>query len=205
MVRPITPGGITRRRLVLRDSTLADGKFPVMGTLRTESDASSTNGCPESPAAGQPCWLTPEEQQAWRAHLAIGKLLSRQLDRDLHSFGLSINDYEILVVLSEAPDQRLRMTDLADATAQSRSRLSHQITRMEAGGLVRRESCPGDKRGLFAVLTSQGMATIQQVAPHHVKSVRRHFIDLLTEDQLSAIREGYAVVIDHLRQIRERD
>ena len=176
-----------------------------MGTLRTESDASSTSDCPDAPAAGQPCWLTPEEQQTWRAHLAVSKLLTRQLDRDLNEFGLGINDYEILVVLSESPDQRLRMTDLADATAQSRSRLSHQITRMEASGLVRRESCQGDKRGLYAVLTSEGMATIERVAPHHVESVRHHFINLLTADQLAAIRDGYAVVIDHLRQIRDRD
>ena len=176
-----------------------------MGTLRTESDASSPNGSPQAPADGQPCWLTPDEQQAWRAHLAASKLLSRQLDRDLNSFGLSINDYEILVVLSESPDQRLRMTDLADATAQSRSRLSHQITRMEASGLVRRDTCPGDKRGLYAVLTDEGMATIERVAPHHVASVRRHFISLLTGDQISAIREGYGVVTDHLREIRDRD
>lgn len=176
-----------------------------MGTLDTETDATDTDGCPGAPADGQPRWLTPEEQQAWRAHLATSKLLSRQLDRDLNSFGLSINDYEILVVLSEAPDHQLRMTDLADATAQSRSRLSHQITRMEGGGLVRRESCPGDKRGLNAVLTSLGMETIERVAPHHVDSVRRHFIDRLDSGQLAAIREGYAVVIDHLRRIRDRD
>lgn len=176
-----------------------------MGTLRTGSDASSPSGGPEAPADGQPCWLTPDEQEAWRAHLATSKLLSRQLDRDLNPFGLSINDYEILVVLSESPDQRLRMTDLADATAQSRSRLSHQITRMEASGLVRRDTCPGDKRGLYAVLTDEGMSTIERVAPHHVASVRRHFIDLLTDEQLSAISEGYAAVIDHLREIRERD
>ena len=150
-------------------------------------------------------WLTPAEQEAWRGHLATSKLLFRQLDRDLQPFGLSGNDYEILVVLSEAPEHRLRMTDLADATAQSRSRLSHQITRMEAAGLVRRESCPGDKRGLFAVLTETGMATIERVAPFHVDSVRRHFIDLLTPDQLSALRAGYAAVNGHLREIRERD
>ena len=150
-------------------------------------------------------WLTPDEQDAWRGHLAASKLLFRQLDRDLHPFGLSINDYEILVVLSEAPDHRLRMTDLADATAQSRSRLSHQITRMEAAGLVRRDTCPGDKRGLFAVLTGTGMATIERVAPHHVESVRRHFINLFTPEQLAALREGDAVVTGHLREIRERD
>ena len=176
-----------------------------MGTLRTDSDASSPQGRPEAPANGQRRWLTPDEQQAWRAHLATSKLLTRQLDRDLDRFGLSINDYEILVVLSESPDHRLRMTDLADATAQSRSRLSHQITRMEASGLVRRDTCPGDKRGLYAVLTGEGMATIERVAPHHVESVRRHFINLLTADQLSALREGYAMVNDHLREIRDRD
>lgn len=159
----------------------------------------------EPGTAGEPRWLTPGEQQAWRAHLAAGKLVSRQLDRDLHPFGLSINDYEILVELSEAPCHRLRMTDLADATSQSRSRLSHQITRMEASGLVRRDSCPGDKRGLYAVLTDHGMATIERVAPYHVDSVRRHFISLLSDGQLAALRDGYAAVIEHLRQVRERD
>jgi DNA-binding MarR family transcriptional regulator len=150
-------------------------------------------------------WLTQDEQEAWRAYLATSKLLFRQLDRDLNPFGLSGNDYEILVVLSEAPEHRLRMTDLADATAQSRSRLSHQITRMEAAGLVRRDTCPGDKRGLFAVLTDTGMATIERVAPYHVESVRRHFIDRLTPEQLGTLREGYAVINGHLREIRERD
>jgi DNA-binding MarR family transcriptional regulator len=166
-----------------------------MGIVEMDSGAPSATGC----------WLTPAEQEAWRGHLATSKLLFRQLDRDLQPFGLSINDYEILVVLSESPDHRLRMTDLADATAQSRSRLSHQITRMEAAGLVRRDTCPGDKRGLFTVLTEAGMATIERVAPYHVDSVRRHFIDLLTTEQRDALRDGYAAVTEHLREIRERD
>ena len=167
-----------------------------MGIVEMETEASSgTTGR----------WLTAEEQDAWRAFLATSKLLFRQLDRDLQPFGLSINDYEILVVLSESPDHRLRMTDLADATAQSRSGLSHQITRMEAAGLVRRDSCPGDKRGLFAVLTDTGMATIERVAPYHVESVRQHFIDRLTPAQLDTLRAGYAVINEHLRAIRERD
>src|SRR6201992_501001 len=171
-----------------------------MGTVQTDMDA--TDSATDTGSRG---WLPAEEQEAWRAYLATSKLLFRQLDRDLNPFGLSGNDYEILVVLSEAPDHRLRMTDLADATAQSRSRLSHQITRMEAAGLVRRDSCPGDKRGLFTVLTDAGLATIERVAPDHVDSVRRHFISLLTAEQLAALREGYAAVTGHLREIRERD
>ena len=171
-----------------------------MGTVETDMDI--TAAATDTDTRG---WLTPDEQEAWRAYLTTSKLLFRQLDRDLHSLGLSGNDYEILVVLSEAPEHRLRMTDLADATAQSRSRLSHQITRMEAAGLVRRDTCPGDKRGLFAVLTDTGMATIERVAPNHVESVRQHFIDLLTPEQLATLRAGYAVIIAHLREIRERD
>jgi DNA-binding MarR family transcriptional regulator len=153
----------------------------------------------------RPRWLTEEEQQAWRATVHLSQLLLRQLDRDLTAHGLNGHDYEILVELSEAPDNRLRMTDLADATSQSRSRLSHQISRMEKRGLVRRDECEGDKRGTFAVLTSQGMDTIKRVAPYHVENVRRHFIDRLTPDQLEEIRVCLQPIVDYLRKIRDRD
>jgi DNA-binding MarR family transcriptional regulator len=153
----------------------------------------------------EPRWLSEEEQQAWRASLNTHMLLLRQLDRDLHNDGLSAHDYEILVVLSEASDRRLRMTELADATSQSRSRLSHQITRMQARDLVRREECEGDKRGTWAVLTDHGMATITRVAPRHVDSVRRYFIDRLTPAQLVEIRAAYQPILDYLRKIRDRD
>jgi DNA-binding MarR family transcriptional regulator len=154
---------------------------------------------------GRPRWLTGEEQQAWRAVVHLPKLLTRQLERDLDPHGLSVADYEILVSLSEAPGSRLRMTDLADATSQSRSRLSHQISRMEARGLVRRAGCEGDKRGTFAALTAEGMATIERVAPHHVDSVRRHFVDRLTPRQLEEVRAAFQPVVDYLRKIRDRD
>ena len=97
------------------------------------------------PRTSPPRWLTEEEQRAWRAYIRLAQLLIRQLDRDMHPFGLSMHDYEILVELSEAPLSRMRMTELADRTAQSRSRLSHQINRMESKGLVSREGCEGDK------------------------------------------------------------
>ena len=154
---------------------------------------------------GQPHWLTDEEQQAWRATVRLSQLLLRQLDRALAAYGLNGRDYEILVELSEAPDHRLRMTDLADATSQSRSRLSHQISRMENRGLVRRDDCEGDKRGTFAVLTRAGFETIERVAPHHVEQVRRHFIDRLTAEQLEEIRSAYQPIVDYLRKIRDRD
>ena len=154
---------------------------------------------------GQPRWLSPDEQQAWRATVHLSQLLMRQLDRDLNAHGLSGHDYEILVELSEAPGHRLRMTDLADATSQSRSRLSHQISRMEKRGLVRRDDCEGDKRGTFAVLTKTGFETIERVAPYHVEQVRRHFIDRLSARQQEEIRSAFQPIVDYLRKIRERD
>jgi DNA-binding MarR family transcriptional regulator len=154
---------------------------------------------------GRARWLSDDEQQAWRATVHLSQLLMRQLDRDLNAHGLNGRDYEILVELSEAPDSRLRMTDLADATSQSRSRLSHQISRMEKRSLVRRDECEGDKRGTFAVLTREGMAAIERVAPHHVENVRRHFIDRLTPGQLEEIRASFQPIVDYLRKIRDRD
>src|SRR5437762_14353273 len=106
---------------------------------------------------GQTRWLSADEQQAWRATVHLSQLLMRQLDRDLNAHGLNGHDYEILVELSEAPDHRLRMTELADATSQSRSRLSPQIPPMENRGLARRARCRGGKRGWLAVTTADGL------------------------------------------------
>jgi DNA-binding MarR family transcriptional regulator len=158
-----------------------------------------------APHTSLPRWLTDDEQRAWRAYIQLAQLLMRQLDRDLHPYGLSMHDYEILVELSEATRKRLRMTELADRTAQSRSRLSHQVSRMESRGLVVREGCEGDKRGTFAVLTELGAEVIGQVAPHHVASVRRHFIDQFEADGLGAITGAFEPVLDRLRLTRDRD
>ncbi|MEU3351656.1 MarR family transcriptional regulator [Streptomyces sp. NPDC037389] len=147
-------------------------------------------------------WLSDEEQAAWRAHLYVSRLLMHQLERDLQPFGLTNNDYEILVNLSESKDHRMRMSDLATATLQSKSRLSHQITRMENAGLVRRVNCESDRRGLFAVLTDHGWKTMREVAPHHVASVREHFIDLLSPEELKALHDSLAPVAKHLRGTR---
>jgi len=150
-------------------------------------------------------WLTADEQAAWRAYIRLAKMLMRQLDRDLHPFGLTTNDYEILVELSESPGHRLRMTELADLTAQSRSRLSHQVARMEARGLVHRDACDGDKRGTFAVITPRGLATMERVAPSHVDSVRRYFIDQVSPEHLALLSEAFQPVLENLRKTRDRD
>ncbi|MGW7413098.1 MarR family winged helix-turn-helix transcriptional regulator [Streptomyces sp. NPDC054863] len=144
-------------------------------------------------------WLSDAEQCAWRTWLDASKLLMHQLEKDLQPFGLTNNDYEILVNLSESADKRLRMSDLAAATLQSKSRLSHQITRMETAGLVRRENCESDRRGLYAVLTEQGGAVMQKVAPHHVASVRRHFIDTMPPEELLRLRDSLTPMTEELR------
>jgi DNA-binding MarR family transcriptional regulator len=149
--------------------------------------------------------LAADEQEAWRVYIRLAKMLMRQLDRDLHPFGLSNNDYEILVELSQAPDLQLRMTELADLTAQSRSRLSHQITRMEEKGLVRRDACAGDKRGTFAVITARGLATVERVAPCHTDTVRRHFIDQVPDPQLAQVTTTLGPVLNRLGRVRDRD
>lgn len=163
---------------------------------------SLTDGVPRT---APPRWLTEEEQRAWRGYIRLAQMLMRQLDRDLHPFQLSLHDYEILVELSEAPLRRMRMTELAERTAQSRSRLSHQINRMETKGLVSREGCEGDKRGTFAVLTAHGSAAIEEAAPNHVASVREHFIDLLDSAELAALTRACEPVLERLRLNRDRD
>ncbi|AJE42563.1 MULTISPECIES: MarR family winged helix-turn-helix transcriptional regulator [Streptomyces] len=144
-------------------------------------------------------WLTEAEQCAWRTLLDVNRLLMYQLEKDLQPFGLTMNDYEILVNLSESEDGRMRMSDLAAATLQSKSRLSHQITRMENANLVRRENCESDRRGLYAVLTDHGRETVQKVAPHHVGSVRRHFIDLMSPEDLEQVHRSLRPIAEHLR------
>jgi DNA-binding MarR family transcriptional regulator len=148
----------------------------------------------------EPRWLNPEEQRAWRGWLALSGLLYSQVGSDLLAdTGLSSADYQVLVNLSEAPNRRLRMTELASQNDWSKSRLSHQFARMESRGLVKREVCPSDGRGTFAVLTDRGMDEIVRAAPFHVESVRRHFIDLLDPEELERLDLIATKILNHLR------
>ena len=147
-------------------------------------------------------WLTEDEQRSWRAWLSASTLLNDRLNRDLQEHhGLTLADYEILVRLSETTDRRMRMSDLADVTLSSRSRLSHQIDRMEKAGLVERQVCVDDRRGAFAALTDNGWAALVAAAPAHVASVRAHLVDQLTADDFAALGSACQQVADHLTSI----
>lgn len=145
--------------------------------------------------AVEPRWLTPEQQRAWRAYMEGSQRLMAELNRQLlHDSRLSLADYRILVKLSEAPGRSMRMSDLADGVLSSRSRLTHQIRRMEGQRMVRRTTAEEDGRGVRAHLTEEGMRRLVAAAPHHVEDVRRDFIDLLTPQQLAAVADAFELV-----------
>ena len=135
----------------------------------------------------QPHWLDADQQHAWREFLHATRLLEAVLDRDLQAQGLQLSEYEIISMLSEQPDRRLRMSEIAELVVQSRSRLTHTAGRLEKRGWVRREACVGDRRGVELVLTDIGYAEIVRMAPTHVDSVRRNFVAHLSREDLLAL------------------
>lgn len=139
-------------------------------------------------AMTEPRWLDDEEMRAWRALLGASLTLQAILDDELaaeHGFGIA--EYEVLVLLSEHPGRRMRMSELAARLHLSPSGLTRRLDNLAARGWVARERCPSDKRGTYAVLTDLGFAELERAAPTHVRGVRRHFVDLLSPDQLSAV------------------
>lgn len=146
-------------------------------------------------------WLDADEQRAWRAFYTAATQLIDRLDRELqHDAGMPHAYYEILVVLSESPGRTRRMSELADLTRSSRSRLSHAVTKLEARGWVRRRDCDDDKRGQFADLTEAGFAAIEAAAPGHVETVRAHLFDPLTPEQVEQLRAISEAITGSLRR-----
>ena len=148
---------------------------------------------------GEPNWLTPTEMAAWRRYIVASRRLLEALDTDLDQHDLSMADYEILAQLSDAPDRRMRMAELAEIAMLSRSRLSHRMKVMENAGWVRREACPDDKRGFFAVMTPKGWKAIVAAAPDHVASVRSRFVDKLSKADQLVLAEIFERVGNDLR------
>ncbi len=141
-------------------------------------------------------WLTDDQQRAWRAYLLGSLVLSERLDAQLREHDLDLAEYEILVTLSEAADRQLRMAELADAVHQSRSRLTHTVTRMEKRGLIERSTCPVDRRGVWANLTDAGFRLLEEAAPSHVECVRQNFVDAIDPEDLAAIGRAFRAVLD---------
>jgi len=132
------------------------------------------------------------------------KLLWEELERELdQETDVPSPYYEVLVRLSEAPDRRLRLSDLADRSQSSRSRLSHSLTRLEALGWISREACESDRRGAFAVLTDDGFAALEAAAPVHVEGVRTHLFDQLSTTQLKQLRVISEQILEHLVTVKD--
>jgi DNA-binding MarR family transcriptional regulator len=140
-------------------------------------------------------WLTAREQHLWRGWLKLNAELASTLQRELQQdAGLSMPDYEVLVHLTDNPEGRVRVTELAGLLQWERSRVSHHIKRMERRGLVERAQCSEDGRGAFIVITPRGRAAIEEAAPGHVMAVRRLMFEALSEEEKVAL----AAVIDKL-------
>lgn len=151
-------------------------------------------------------WLSAEQQRAWRAYLEATRLLQETLDAQLQTdAGMPHAYYEILVRLSETPDRRLRMAELATGTQSSRSRVSHAVARLEERGWIRREPCPSDRRGQLAVLTDDGYAALAAAAPGHVARVRATVIDALSAEQLRALADASCTIAAAVRAVADPD
>lgn len=153
----------------------------------------------QNATSAPPKWLNSAEMRAWRNYIIASRRLLEALDADLVGHDLSMPDYEILAQLSDAPDRRLRMSDLAEIALLSRSRLSHRMKVMEKAGWIKREACSDDKRGYFAVMTPKGWKAIVAAAPSHVVSVRSRFLDHLSKGDQILIAQIFEKVGTGLR------
>ncbi|CCH32657.1 MarR family transcriptional regulator [Actinosynnema sp. NPDC047251] len=141
--------------------------------------------------------LTERELRAWRTSFQMLELLRTRIEQQLQAgSGLSNADYTVLALLSEAPDGRMRSYELGQAAGWEKSRMHHQLTRMGKRGLVTREQC--GSRGVDAVITAQGLATLKKAVPGHAQEVRRLFVDPLTADELDQFARIAGTILDNL-------
>ncbi|NIJ14606.1 DNA-binding MarR family transcriptional regulator [Saccharomonospora amisosensis] len=149
-------------------------------------------------------WLTDTEMLAWRSYIVSTLKLRQRLHRELtDQHDVSLTDYEVLVCLSMAEDGSMRMTELAQLLGSTKSRLSHQVARMEEAGYLRRGKDPRDRRGVTAELTQEGEGLLERSAPTHVEGVREHFVDLLTTEEQLLLGEVFSRVLAHLTELED--
>lgn len=146
-----------------------------------------------------PRWLDDEQQQTWRAWLDVNTRLFARMSRELQaSSGLSLQDYDVLVALTDVGDGSVRMRDLGVKLQWEKSRLSKHLSRMTARGLVARRECHDDRRGAFVEITEEGLAAIRDAAPDHAALVREVFFDGLSREQVDELRDICGVVLERL-------
>jgi DNA-binding MarR family transcriptional regulator len=146
----------------------------------------------------EPNWLNAREDRTWRAFMHAHHQLVAHLNRGLQESGLSGADYEVLAVLSGNGKDRMPARDLCNALGWEKSRLSHQLRRMQKDGLITREPNPDDARSTLVCLLHTGRASLEKAAPRHVEDVRRNFIDLLTPAELDMLATLNERVLHHL-------
>jgi DNA-binding MarR family transcriptional regulator len=133
--------------------------------------------------------VTAEEWQVWRTFYAMRRRLDRALEIQLQTdAGISSADYEILLAVFESPQKRLRSRDLAGLIGWEKSRISHQVSRMETRGLVERTECEDDLRGTWVGITAEGSRTALGAMRDHTRTIRQLFFDALQEDELKALQ-----------------
>lgn len=143
----------------------------------------------------EPRWLDASQQEIWRAWLSATSRINDYLTADLRPFNLDLNEYEVLVVLSESPNHSIRMSALAEGSNQSRSRLTHTVGRMEKAGLITREACTDDRRGVIARLTDEGFALLERAARSHVAAVREIFVDPVNSKDFDAMGRALKAIL----------
>jgi DNA-binding MarR family transcriptional regulator len=132
--------------------------------------------------------------RAWRAYIETTSRVAAALEADLAPHGLTLGDYEVLAVLSDAPDQQMRMCDLAESLRLSASGLTRRLDGLVRSGVVERRACVSDRRVMHAGITPAGMRMLKRVAPLHVESVRRHLLDPLDRRDVRAMGEIFEKV-----------
>jgi DNA-binding MarR family transcriptional regulator len=153
----------------------------------------------------KPRWLDDRQQHVWQAYLHLNQYLYATLENQLmHDAGLSGSDYKVLHPLSEAPGGLLRARELGTEICWDRSRLSHHISRMEKRGLVAREECEEDGRGLMVRLTDAGRKAIQGAAPQHVEYVQRYVFDLVSKEELETLATVFDRLLENLTLDKHR-
>jgi DNA-binding MarR family transcriptional regulator len=143
-------------------------------------------------------WLNSAEMTAWRSFIETTGDLMKAIEKDLEPFGLDRGDYQLLAMLSEAPDNKLRMCDLAESLRLTRSGLTRRMEGVLKRKLVTRVQSADDGRVAYVQMTAKGMELLKKAAPHHLESVRRLMIDILNPNEIKAIGTAFNKIAENL-------